>query len=413
MIDKIKTCRCCLEEVKNVQDLYEFSSEVAVDADSSTFVKINECYSHITDISVSADQEDLTKICSSCLGDLKFCFLFKKKCMESAKVYDDNTDYKDGKIQFKKLNSFFLNQINSTEVVEEYCVEEEEGEEGETVEPSTSQQHEEEQAEDQEQCYIEYVEDDDMICLTAQEQNGENDEETDDGVESEFKGDEIEYVPNKRTLLENVKHEGEGMIYNCDYCSKSFDRKEYYRRHYKRTHLQSVIEEKTDQLNAEGRTADISELQLFQCDFCGKINVFRDDHELHQSEHEGEARFKCKKCDETFGSKDDARKHLNAVHSIEDKPFNCETCSKSFKNRYQLILHNRSHTGEKPFSCPICERGFSMSSNLQKHLDTHSTEKPYQCVSFQFVLCKFYLFNSSILFFRRAIVTNILKLNDR
>lgn len=120
---------------------------------------------------------------------------------------------------------------------------------------------------------------------------------------------------------------------------------------------------------------------IFQCDYCGKISTSRSDYEEHQTEHEGEPRFKCRKCEKSFASKEEARTHLTTAHSLEDKPYACETCSKSFKNRYQLILHNRTHTGEKPFQCPICERAFSMSSNLQKHLDTHSTEKPYHCVS--------------------------------
>ena len=74
-------------------------------------------------------------------------------------------------------------------------------------------------------------------------------------------------------------------------------------------------------------------------------------------------------------------KATKASPNQEKHLFHCETCPKAFKNRYQLVIHTRSHTGEKPFQCPICERGFSMASNLQKHVDTHSTDKPYKCVS--------------------------------
>lgn len=214
-----------------------------------------------------------------------------------------------------------------------------------------------------------------MICENPQD----DDEETDDGSDYKFNTKYDSVNMTKRVKLENIEPT-DGVIYSCDLCPKTFDRKDYYRKHYRRTHLTNIIEEKTDQMTIEGKVADITQMQLYQCG-CGKINVTREEFEAHQAEHEGEARFKCKKCAQTFSSKEDARKHLNTAHSNDEKPFNCDICQKCFKNRYQLILHNRSHTGEKPHVCQICNRGFSMSSNLQKHLDTHSTEKPYQCVS--------------------------------
>ncbi|XP_070502544.1 zinc finger protein 260-like [Chironomus tepperi] len=343
MIDRLKTCRCCLQVLKNEEDLYEFSSEVAIDSDSTNFIKINTCYLEVTNFNISAEDEDITKICSSCLGDLKFCYLFKKKCMEVAKSFDQQEN-DDNDIESENVEQFSLVDDGSGNIKEELPIDD--------------------------QCYIEYVEEE-MIC-----ENPQDDEETDDGSDYKYN---TKYDPanmTKRVKLESIEHEG--TIYSCDLCPKTFDRKDYYRRHYRRAHLTNIIEEKTDQLTIEGKVSDISQMQLYQCG-CGKINVTREEYEAHQAEHEGEARFKCKKCDQTFSSKEEARKHLNTAHSNDEKPFNCDICQKCFKNRYQLILHNRSHTGEKPHVCQICNRGFSMSSNLQKHLDTHSTEKPYQC----------------------------------
>lgn len=104
-------------------------------------------------------------------------------------------------------------------------------------------------------------------------------------------------------------------------------------------------------------------------------------------EHES-VLFKCVKCEKSYSTREEAQKHLE-THSTEYKPYACETCSKTFKNRYQLVIHTRTHTGEKPFECPVCKKTFSMSSNLQKHMDTHSNDKPYGCVRLNDMFVKF------------------------
>ena len=47
--------------------------------------------------------------------------------------------------------------------------------------------------------------------------------------------------------------------------------------------------------------------------------------------------------------------------------YNCDFCSKTMKNRTNMMGHRRVHTGEKPFACPVCYSAFAQKSNLKAH----------------------------------------------
>lgn len=58
-----------------------------------------------------------------------------------------------------------------------------------------------------------------------------------------------------------------------------------------------------------------------------------------------------------------------------DKPtetyFECNTCEKRFRHRYNLVRHLSVHNNLRPFSCHICGKDFPRSSGLGRHIKEH------------------------------------------
>ncbi|KAM9048214.1 LOW QUALITY PROTEIN: zinc finger and SCAN domain-containing protein 5B-like [Megaptera novaeangliae] len=112
------------------------------------------------------------------------------------------------------------------------------------------------------------------------------------------------------------------------------------------------------------------------CRVCKKRFPYQSQVILHQRTHTGERPFRCNICAE--GSMQSSDLTHERIHTGE-KPYCCDLCPKKLTHNSTLRAHKRTHTKEKPFRYEHCDKAFSHRWNLKVHRCTHSGLKPYMC----------------------------------
>ncbi|XP_070377107.1 zinc finger protein 26-like [Dermacentor albipictus] len=106
--------------------------------------------------------------------------------------------------------------------------------------------------------------------------------------------------------------------------------------------------------------------RTFQCDFCPRSFSRKDRLAQHLSTHTGNRPFACRFCRKTFIRGDTLKVHMR-IHTGE-RPFQCHFCPQTFTLKSCLKEHLRIHTGERPYHCNICCMSFVQSGHLNTHM---------------------------------------------
>ncbi|EEC15928.1 zinc finger protein, putative [Ixodes scapularis] len=159
--------------------------------------------------------------------------------------------------------------------------------------------------------------------------------------------DERPFVAQKRTLSEHIKTHSGVRPYGCGVCGDTFVQKSELHSH-KRKHM--------------GKS-------LYVCEECGQGFCRLGDLFMHEDTHAKDCPYVC------FSSLAYLNRHRKMRHLPSEGRHRCRFCPYSNHRRYNVISHERSHSGEKPYNCQFCGKAFNQRGNLLRHCRTYCSAK--------------------------------------
>lgn len=90
--------------------------------------------------------------------------------------------------------------------------------------------------------------------------------------------------------------------------------------------------------------------------------------------------YNCKHCDKRFLFKSKYEEHM-PVHT-SDRPFQCTSCQRTYKYKYDLNVHLRTHQGipTKSTICPFCTKKFKTNKMLRLHITEDHKDQQQEAV---------------------------------
>lgn len=152
-----------------------------------------------------------------------------------------------------------------------------------------------------------------------------------------------------------------------------------------------------DDLESVRKRSRIGEYDWPECDICGKQFARPSQLKIHKLCHSEERPFSCEHCDSSFKNRSNLSNHINSVH-LQRKRILCEICNMKFLNKSMLKKHMISHTDtacccikcrkvlkaqslkdHQCRECSICSAVFILKSELAEHTLSHPGNEMYKC----------------------------------
>uniref|UniRef100_A0A336MUM6 CSON007754 protein n=1 Tax=Culicoides sonorensis TaxID=179676 RepID=A0A336MUM6_CULSO len=292
------SCRICLQESSLSKSLF---AETNCLAD-----RINEVFNF--EFKITQSEDDPCKICIDCMTDLHHALTF----YDNAKAAEQQLALQRDEL---RVEDDLENEdtTNESELVEEVYSQEEYVhfiEEGEIL-----------------------IEEDKTNLVYIQDDDADPDDSNSDHQNTLI----IKNLPKKSDST---------ILFKCDICSKTYDKKASYQYHMKTKHV---------------ATDD----RKFECNVCQKKFAFKHEIIRHSRIHTNDKPFSCSVCGKKFTDRSTHLKHEKIHAGV--KEHQCDQCPKSFLHKFALDNHYLTHTGEKNFICPNCRKCFARKSKLKDH----------------------------------------------
>ncbi|CAC5364136.1 KRAB [Mytilus coruscus] len=180
----------------------------------------------------------------------------------------------------------------------------------------------------------------------------------------------------------------------CAVCNQCFVTEESLKEHYRTHNLDWTSStkrnpEKLRQLYKKDKF-EIKQVVSFQCDRCKKIlpETERDSHSAVHARYPFIWQvFQCNSCPKTFYERYELSRHIQSSH-VKDKPHICTVCDKKFAFQYELKKHLQAHNKNLPFKCNECPNAYEKKKQLNRHFkNKHPDNEKQSFMINKLILC--------------------------
>ncbi|XP_026461770.1 zinc finger protein OZF-like isoform X1 [Ctenocephalides felis] len=199
--------------------------------------------------------------------------------------------------------------------------------------------------------------------------------------------------PDASTLIIHLKNHKDERYFVCTKCDEAFTTKNHLDQHVcapaTEQSDESIVKMEPQELPIEDIEQEIKE-EPESCSDDDKTCLKRFMNSIVKFEEEVQQEliqdlpYKCDKCDRSFKKPHNLKRHMEA-HKPE-----CTYCSKTFPDAKTLEIHLKTHMDGKPFLCTMCDTAFITKYKLDRHvcpcagkqqqnIHAQAAERPYIC----------------------------------